>query len=305
MSFDNRVLHLCNDISRIHPYQMSLRGIKVAEVYKKRTVSFRIIKRIWYKLKIPYLNIFFDKWKRELINYDTVILQTVSMPTEIINYIHKKNKNIRIILYFMNPIEKNDEINNINRSKAELWTFDYEDSKKYDLSYNPQYFFKNISLPKTNIIDDVYFLGADKGRIKQLINLEGTLESHGINTKFHITPSGKTTNKYDKHYKDNISYEKSLEEIAKSKAILDITQKGQSGMTVRPLEALFFQKKLITNNTNIVNEKFYNKNNIFILGKDNISNIKQFVDSPNERVSSEIIEYYDYDKWLERFFEED
>lgn len=298
-------MHLCNDINKFHPKQISLRNINVGQAYKNNSAYFRALKRVHHIFRLPKFPIYFSDWKNQLSNYDTVFLQSVSIPTEIVKYIQKTNDNIRIIVWFMNPIQKTRELARLKQSKAELWTFDYDDARNYHLNYNTQYFFNNIILPKSVVDNDVYFLGADKGRIEELIQLEKELINKGISTRFHITSTGKTNNKYNDLYKSNISYEESLLEISKSNVIVDLLQDGQSGLTVRPLEALFFQKKLITNNTNVVNEKFYNKNNIFILGQDNINNIKQFVDLPYERVSSEIIEYYDYDKWLERFFEED
>lgn len=45
-----------------------------------------------------------------------------------------------------------------------------------------------------------------------------------------------------------ISYQENLDNIRKSKCIVDVVQKGQIGLTLRPLESLFFKKKLLTNN---------------------------------------------------------
>ena len=67
------------------------------------------------------------------------------------------------------------------------------------------------------------------------------------------------------------------------------------------MEALFLERKLITNNTDIKNYDFYNHDNIFILGEDNINEIKEFINKPYKKIDQDIIDYYDFDQWLNRF----
>ena len=67
------------------------------------------------------------------------------------------------------------------------------------------------------------------------------------------------------------------------------------------MEALFLERKLITNKTDIKNYDFYNHDNIFILGEDNINEIKEFINKPYKKIDQDIIDYYDFDQWLNRF----
>lgn len=86
-----------------------------------------------------------------------------------------------------------------------------------------------------------------------------------------------------------------------SKAIVEINQSQQNGLTVRALEALFTEKKLITNNLDIINMDFYNKNNIFIIGQDSFNLLRKFIDSDYEKIPKSIIDNYSASKWLARF----
>ena len=63
------------------------------------------------------------------------------------------------------------------------------------------------------------------------------------------------------------------------------------------------KKKLITNNINIINCEFYNKNNIFIINKDNLDDLNDFLKSEYKKIDKKIINYFDYESWLNRFFE--
>lgn len=53
-------------------------------------------------------------------------------------------------------------------------------------------------------------------------------------------------------------YEDVVKESNKSRALLDITAGGQTALTLRPYEAVIYNKKLLTNNKNIYKFKFYN-----------------------------------------------
>ena len=89
--------------------------------------------------------------------------------------------------------------------------------------------------------------------------------------------------------------------LMQSKAILDITEPGNEWLTLRPVEALYLGKKLITNNRFITEEKLYCKKNVFILGADPIGKLKDFIESGYEPMNQEIKDYYSALTWLNRF----
>ena len=98
-----------------------------------------------------------------------------------------------------------------------------------------------------------------------------------------------------------ISYEEYLEYVKKSRCIIDIYQVGQSGLTRRPLEALFYNKKLLTNNPWIVEFDFYQKSNIFLLQELNIAEIQKFMQQPSTLIPDMVKMKYDIHSWLEKF----
>ena len=53
---------------------------------------------------------------------------------------------------------------------------------------------------------------------------------------------------------------------------------NQEGVTLRDMEAAAIGIKLLTTNKNIVNKDLYNRNNVFILGIQNIEEIPEFLD---------------------------
>ena len=235
----------------------------------------------------------FGKWKKVVKQCDEIIIFESLYNLRVAKHIKKYNPNCRVILFFWNTIvdktrKKYLEDDNID----EFWTFDPKDAVKYNLNLNTQFYTKKIKLKEDIRPEiDVLFLGRDKGRKDKLLELERNLQHNNINTRINIIEKSK----------DHVSYQKYLKDVEKSKVILEYVIEGQTGLTLRCMESLFFKKKLITNNREIEKYEFYNPNNIFVLGKDNLDDIKQFIDSEYIEIDPKIIEYYDIEKWLNRF----
>ena len=187
--------------------------------------------------------------------------------SKIASYIKKINPNIKIIFYYWNVItDKNSWIMN-EKYIDEFWTFDEQDAKKYNLKFSPQFYYQKEELTNLEYKYDVCYLGAAKDRESEILEIESKLKKEKLETNIIISHSGDKLKTYDEY----------LEMINESRAILDVVGKSQIGITLRCLESIFFEKKLITNNMNIINTPFYNKKNIFIIGKDDISQINNFL----------------------------
>lgn len=82
-----------------------------------------------------------------------------------------------------------------------------------------------------------------------------------------------------------------------SRCVLDSAQEGQLGLTIRVIEALGANKKLITTNKDIINYDFYNKKNIYVY--DGTFDLKSpFFTEPYEKVDLHIYKKYSLRNWL-------
>ena len=68
-------------------------------------------------------------------------------------------------------------------------------------------------------------------------------------------------------YNEFIKYDVVLEETMKSNCILEMQLDVQSAATQRYYEAVCYNKKLLTNNKNVVNLPFYNPDYIHVFEK--------------------------------------
>ena len=98
-----------------------------------------------------------------------------------------------------------------------------------------------------------------------------------------------------------MQYEKYLEMVMKSKAILDLVTENNEGLTLRPLEAMIANKKLITNFKGIKNLDLYNANNVFIIDEDNMNDMGIFLKTQIDPISELVKKSYCEKEWLLRF----
>lgn len=87
----------------------------------------------------------------------------------------------------------------------------------------------------------------------------------------------------------------------RARCLLEITQANQSGLTVRCLEALFFDKKLITNNTSVRKLPFYNPARFFVLEQDDPATIAAFLAAPLPALPPGALDPYDFSHWVKQF----
>lgn len=170
-----------------------------------------------------------------------------------------------------------------------LATFDPNDAKDYGMDNYHQFFRMTKKSDRVEENHDFYFVGFAKNREQELLRLKEKLKD--FRTLFKIAHSGSET----------ISYEESIKNIQQSKCIVEYIQHNQSGMTLRPLEAICYEKKLITNNLYVVNYNFYRPENVFVLGKDKIENISNFINTPYITLPESLIAEYSVETWLNNF----
>ena len=204
-------------------------------------------------------------------------------------------KEVPCYIYYCNPVgttfrRPQQELQAIRSLGYRLTSFDPCEAKQYGMECTGQYFRYPESQPD-DITSDCFFCGLPKDRAGLLHDLRTCLESEGFVCDFVIprTPAEKLT------------YPQYLDRLARTRCVIDICQQGQTGLTRRPLEALFYNKKLLTNNPEIATYDFYRPQNIFILGKDPIEQLRVFIESPLAEVPEPVRAAYDVNEWIRHY----
>lgn len=231
---------------------------------------------------------------------NSVILAFDTIDIEVIQWVRENNPQNRIIIYFINTVRNENRVTKYVELNCELWSFDKEDCEKYNMQFNDWYCcYKNSERFKKK--HDVIFVGREKTRRPLLNKLAEYFEKNGVKYYFHVTPERNIPVFLSKKYKHQISYKKMIEIEKKSKAMIEIVEPGQNGSTLRLMDAVFNEVKLITNFKPIKNSELYIPNNIFILDEDPISELKAFIEKPFEKYPDSILNKYRYEEWIARF----
>ena len=260
-------------------------GYQVCDPYYGNSIFFRIIREIFFRLRLPGKSIWYNKNAVLKIKY--IVLFEPLLTADFIKWLLKKNPESKLILIYANKVNASISPNRIDRSLVDLWTFDKDDSERYNMHlYEGGMYFPQWVVNKQAPVYDVFYIGKDKNRLQNLRKIESDLQTHGARTMFYITWSRGWQKKDDGIHKPFLPYEKVLDYIGKSKAILHLLDGAQKGITLRIQESLIHKVKLITDDSSLVEYDFYNPHNIFILGKDDLNNLRNFLDTPYENVQS-------------------
>lgn len=256
----------------------------------------RFIRQYYPNLKIPSSLIIGKEIRDELKNLVSGDKVVISAYTQLCLFhaIKKIVKDgVQICLWMWNPISSNSifkkNIELLRNEGVSLHTFDTKDSEEYSMVYHNTFYNMNVDSHSSNIMYDFYFLGAAKKRRADIEKLKNVLRKYRC---YFLIPSSTD---------DFITYEKNLSNIRESHCIVEIVQNKQYDITLRPLEALAFKKKLLTNNYHIKRYPFYNKQNIFILGEDDIQHIGDFLNSPYVEIDDSVVKQFDVNSWIDSF----
>lgn len=146
------------------------------------------------------------------------------------------------------------------------------------------------------------FIGREKGRGEVLLRLADVLTQCGCDIDFRILVDEGFPEKSKYHVTQLVDYRDSLEASLKASVLVEINQAGQSGFTLRALEAAYFGKKLITNNKAVYGAAFYNPSNVYVLDDAQsweLERIREFLSVKVEPVSSSVIYEYSPEYMLE------
>lgn len=214
-------------------------------------------------------------------------------------YINKCNPNARVIGWWWNRINNRTKPS-LQEGKYEAWSFDMHDCVQYGLNFNHQYYFKSFILPNHKKEWDVYFCGSDSGRGKEIVQLYKVLIEMELNVKFQVVYP-KCQMVPSEIVSEYVDYNEIKQNITKSGAILEVMREGQVGPTLRMMEAIYFQKKLITNNTAIKDEEFYDESRIFLYTERPLCELRDFLCSNFVPYEDDLIDKYDVKQWINNF----
>lgn len=290
------------------------KNIRFIEVSYKRLDGYflRLLRKIHFKSQIPKKEIWLDLKnisKNNIITKDDKVIFFDTMSLAYLDLAKRLNHQKTAIFWCWNKIRDNEkeDLNILVKKNKNIFSFDKKDCEIYNIKYMNQFYWRESkSKDRIELGSKILFVGQDKGRINKILKFA---ELGFQELDLYLLKDKTSKVKYNNYYSEKVlSYEQTLEKIKKSKCLLEIVVEGQEGITIRTLEAIFYKKKLITNNESIKNYDFYNENNIFILNSNmenvNLQIISKFLKSEYQNIEKKILEKYEFKNWLIKILKE-
>lgn len=242
----------------------------------------RIVKRIHLSQNVNTLITL--PWRRVWLNgtfpdikcdeeYIFLFIDRIPMTLDF-SYLKKLRKasfgKIKFVLFLLNPVslfERITQYNLKNLTFDRILTFDIDDSKKYGFTYE-MIPYSIVNHKSHSVKYDIYLICWNKGRLPLLHEVYKTMLEHDVSSIYRITDVKDSDQIYDGIlYNQNIDYEDVINEFLQCNCILDVLATGQTGVSTRYYEAVCYNKKLLTNNKEIVNLPFYDHRYMHIFEK--------------------------------------
>lgn len=282
---------------------------KILRESSKKLSENSILKKVYRKYQKKYIDKLMDNFTKKFDYFFVIAGQEFSK--EFIKELRKRNQGIKCIFFLWDSLDKT-ALKNSAFEYDYIFSFDKEDCKKYNFIFRESFYIEEYqrNVPKYNEKKyDIYYLGAlrDKERYDIVKEFKKYAQKYNLTTFFRVVYNKKTIKILSKEKLEDflstqkIDYQKNREILKNSKVVLDLSTKGQNGLTLRVPESIAAGVKIITNNEDIKNYDFYNEKNIKIIKKiKDIEKIEiEFFKEPFVKIEQEIKERYSTEGFID------
>ncbi|WP_060759145.1 hypothetical protein [Propionibacterium freudenreichii] len=305
----SRVLVLRSGFTRGDDYFMeAMRRRGICADVSLRPLSSRALRgarRLHLYSRFPAKRLWFGSWVRRKGPFDLIIVHAADLTLPAAEYAARLFPHAQTVFWFWNPAARGTDPRRVHSASLDCWSFDEQDCRTYGMRPNTQFMFSEIAEVGARVAPDIDFgfYGADKGRAPILMDVARTVEGAGLSHRFQVVgDSAEELGKFPLLISaPGVDYGELLEQSARFRVIVDIVQEGQSGMTLRGLEALYLRRKVLTNARAIRDSPLYDPERVFIWGEDSVDRLPAFVGSEYPEPPADVLTYYDFSSWLARF----
>ena len=230
-----------------------------------------------------------------------LVIRPDNFPIPFIKNLKKRTK--KLIAYQWDGINKFPEIKNYFQLFDTFFCFEKVESEYNIKSITNFYFDHNPPLYKEYNMKypKLYFVGLYwKNREEKINNFIEKVGEFSVDLSIFIQyfKEPEQKNEKIKYIAHRITFKENLEQVQNSDVLLDFVDPLHEGLSIRFFEALYYRKKIITDNAIVKTYDFYNPNNIFVIENGNYHQIGQFLREPYHEISKEIIKRYSFSSWI-------
>lgn len=226
-------------------------------------------------------------------NYDIVLfIQVHHMVPDTVERLKELHPSARLVLYNWDSLTTHDYTPWLPLFDHAA-TFDPEDAETLGIDYLPLF-----AIPRFFAIDqdrkkdfDLYFVGAigTLHRFDALARLQAFAEAEDLATHFHLVCSPVMRARLLREGKSlpgvtgkGIGFEAVVDLLESSRGTFDFANHRQSGYTMRVIENMCAECKIVTENRRILDEPFYREDRFHVIDGHDFSGVPEFLARPIE-----------------------
>ena len=237
----------------------------------------------------------------EDLDYALVIRPDL-FPVSVIKALKKKTK--KLIAYQWDGLGKFPEVKKYFPLFDSFFCFDTEDQENNIKPITNFYFdflppsYKEFNQQKPKL----YFVGLYwENREEKIDRFIEEMSKKDVELSIFIQyyHQAEIRNPKIKYIKNRITFLENLKNVEQADILLDFVDPIHNGLSIRFFEAMYYKKKVITDNKTVKNYDFYHPNNIFIIN-DNYAQIEEFITIPYQEISEEIVQNYSFSMWIRK-----
>ena len=234
-----------------------------------------------------------------------LVIRPDLFPISVIKALKKKTK--KLIAYQWDGLEKFPEVKKYFPLFDSFFCFDVEDQENNIKSITNFYF--DCLRPTYKIFNHqkprLYFVGLYWGnreeKIDRFIEAMSTKDVE-LSIFIQYYHQAEIKNPKIKYIKNRITFLENLKNVEEAEVLLDFVDPVHNGLSIRFFEAMYYKKKVITDNKMVRTYDFYHPDNIFVID-DNYGEIENFLKIPYCEIPLEIVEKYSFGSWIKRIIQ--
>ena len=224
------------------------------------------------KIEMPFKNVWFKRIMKDIRVFEEdevyfLLYESfhLTYSKKFLRYLKKRYPYSKLCYMFSNPVDAYNlnKVKHIEEYLDAIISFNKKDSISNNFLYCPMQPYKvPIYEGDMNKHSDLFFIGADKGRLEILLKVFECLSDKGVNCDFYIVGVPEEKQKYKDriHYNQRLTYDEVLKKVASTNCVLELLQNSENYISVRTVEAMQYHTKLLTSNCSIKGFSFYNEN---------------------------------------------
>lgn len=268
-NYENRIIN-----------ELEIKGYLVDLIIEKKSgflfeLLYKYLPKVNNNLQVKYLSKEL-RLKKENSYSKIIVIRGEYVTSEVSKLINNYFNDAEVVFYQWDSVKNNPIILEHLGKGYKVATFDCSDAKTHEMPYLPLFFCEEGFFQTVKF--DLFFLGSYTPErfsiIKKLIvfcdenNLRYKLKLRASFFPFLKGNYNKIfDNSFFKYLKaitfSTVKYDDVIRDMRHSNVILDISHSSQSGFTMRTIEALGLNVKLLTNNPSILNAEFFQEDMIF------------------------------------------